>query len=276
LPTWFAERGGFEKRSNVRYFVRFAEKMVRELGSSIRLVITINEPEIYAYESYMAGNWPPNVTSKRSLWRVMNNLARAHNETAAVIHGINRRYKVSVAKNSCYFYAGDDAWLSRRSTDIMQYFQDDYFLKKVVKNCDFMGMNFYSSNRVYGYRIHNPDEVVSDLGWDESPADIQHALERWNEKYHLPILITENGVADGEDAHRQQWITKTLLGMQKAMESGVELEGYLHWSLLDNFEWDKGRWPRFGLAQVDYDTLERTLRPSAKWFGKIIKHLKES
>lgn len=275
LPTWFTEMGGFEKRSNIQYFVRFAEKMIRELGPNVRLIITLNEPEVYAHESYLAGNWPPNITSKRSMLRVINNLARAHNETAAVIHAINRRYKVSIAKNSSYFYAGDDSILSRKSTDVMQYFQDDYFLKKVVKNCDFMGMNFYFSNRVYGYRVHNPDEIVSDLGWDESPADIQHALERWHEKYRLPILITENGVADSEDAHRQQWITKTLLGMQKAMESGVQLEGYLHWSLLDNFEWDKGRWPRFGLAKVDYTTLERTLRPSAKWFGRIIKHLRE-
>ena len=276
LPTWFTARGGFEKRSNIQYFVRFAEKMVRELGADARLIITINEPEIYAHESYKAGNWPPNITSNWKLWRVMNNLARAHTQAAAAIHAINRRYKVSIAKNSCYFYAGDDSWLSRKSTDVMQYFQDDYFLKKVVKSCDFLGMNFYFSNRVYGYRIHTPDERLSDLGWDLNPADIQHALERLNEKYHLPILITENGLADGEDENRQWWITQTLLGMQKAMDRGVKLEGYLHWSLLDNFEWDKGIWPRFGLASVDYVTRKRTLRPSALWFGKVIKHLRES
>jgi beta-glucosidase len=276
LPTWFTDKGGLENRSNIHYFVRFAEKMVKELGTSVRLIITINEPEIYAHESYLAGNWPPNATSKRSLWKVMNNLARAHNEAANAIHAINRRYKVSIAKNASYFYAGDDAWLSRKSTDIFQYLQDDYFLKKVVKTCDFMGMNFYFSNRVYGYRIHNPDEKVSDLGWDLSPADIQHALERWNEKYHMPILITENGLADAKDEHRQWWITQTLLGMQKAIDNGVVLEGYLHWSLLDNFEWDKGQWPRFGLASVDYQTGKRTLRPSALWFGKVIKHLREN
>ncbi|HMH70277.1 MAG TPA: glycoside hydrolase family 1 protein [Candidatus Saccharimonadales bacterium] len=275
LPVWFTAKGGFEKRSNTQYFVRFAEKMIRELGTSVRLIITINEPEVYAYESYFAGNWPPNVTSKITFWRVMNNLAYAHNKTAAALHGINRRYKVSIAKNSCYFYAGDDAWLSRKSAEIMQYFQDDYFLKKVVKSCDFIGVNFYFSNRVYGYRVHSPDKKVSDMGWDLSPGDIQYALERLNEKYHLPLLITENGLADSEDQHRQWWITQTLIGMQKAMENGVKLEGYLHWSLLDNFEWDKGSWPRFGLIEVDYKTLERRLRPSALWFGKIIKHLRE-
>jgi beta-glucosidase len=274
LPVWFTALGGFEKRKNVRYFTRFAEKIVSELGASVRFIITINEPEVYAYESYHTGNWPPNMTSKWQLYKVLNNLAYAHNQAADAIHSINRRYKVSIAKHSCYFYAGDNAWLSRKSADVMQYFQDDYFLKKVVKKSDFLGVNFYLSNRVYGYRVHSPEEKVSDMGWDLSPADIQHALERLYEKYKLPIIITENGLADGEDEYRQWWITQTLIGMQKAMDNGVRLDGYLHWSLIDNFEWDKGVWPRFGLASVDYVTKKRTLRQSALWFGKVIKHLR--
>lgn len=274
LPVWFAEKGGFEKRSNVQYFVRFAEKIMRELGRDVRFVITINEPEVYAYESYMTGAWPPGKTSKASMRSVLNNLAAAHNKAADAIHGINRRFKVSVAKNSPYIYAGDDAVLSRKSADILQYARDDYFLKKVVKHCDYLGVNYYFSDRVYGYRVHNPDEKVSDLGWDLSPANIQHALERLHEKYNLPILITENGMADANDKNRQWWITQTLIGMQKAMDNGVKLEGYLHWSLIDNFEWDKGFWPRFGLVAIDYKTLKRTPRPSAVWFAKIIKHLR--
>jgi beta-glucosidase len=276
LPVWFAALGGFEKKANTKYFVRFAEKIIRELGSGVRLIITINEPEVYAYESYMMGYWPPNVTSRRSCRRVLNNLAYAHNQAAAAIHGINRRYKVSIAKNSPYVYAGDDALISRKYADFHQFIRDDYFLRKVVKHCDFIGMNYYFSDRVYGYRVHNPDERVSDLGWDLSPANIQHALERIHEKYGLPILVTENGIADRSDENRQWWITQTLMGMQKAIDNGVQLEGYLHWSLLDNFEWDKGVWPRFGLAEVDYATRNRTLRPSALWFGKVIKHLREN
>lgn len=276
LPLWFAEMGGFEKRKNVQYFVRFAERIVRELGQSIRYIITINEPEVYANESYLMGHWPPAVTSKRAFWRVLSNLVYAHNKTAMTIHKINRRYKVSVAKNSTYIYAGDDAWLSRYSAGLMQYFQDDYFLKRVIGSCDFLGVNYYFSNRVYGYRMHNPDIELSDLGWDLAPGNIEFALERLYEKYKIPIMITENGLADMQDEKRQQWLTQTLAGMQRAMDNGVKLIGYLHWSLLDNFEWDKGRWPRFGLVAVNYGTMERTLRPSAKWFGKVIKHLRET
>jgi beta-glucosidase len=276
LPVWFASKGGFEKRANVKYFVRFAEKIVRELGPSVRLVLTINEPAVYAHESYLAGNWPPNQTSKMTCWRVLNNLASAHNQAAAAIHAINRRYRVSLAINSMYVYAGDNAWLSRKYAGILQYAVDDYFLKKVVKHCDFLGVNYYFSDRVYGYRVHNPEEKVSDMGWDLSPINVQHALERLHEKYNLPIIITENGLADAADENRQWWITQTLIGMQKAIDNGVQLEGYLHWSLTDNFEWDKGKWPRFGLATVNDETLERKLRPSAVWFSKVIKHLRES
>ena len=276
LPTWFAALGGFEKRSNVRYFVRFADKIIRELGVEVRYIVTINEPEVYAYESYHMGNWPPNITSKKISLRVLSNLAYAHNQAAAAIHAINRRYKISIAKNSVFFYAGDDALLSRKTTDVMQYAQDDYFLKKVIASCDFLGVNYYFSHRVYGYRVHDPNTRVSDLGWDLSPVNIQFALERLYEKYNLPIIITENGLADAQDQHRQWWITQTLIGMQRAMDSGVKLEGYLHWSLLDNFEWDKGFWPRFGLFKVDYKTKKRVPRKSAVWFARVIKHLRES
>lgn len=271
LPVWFAEMGGFEKRRNVQYFTRFAEKIISELGTHVRYIVTINEPEVYVDESYRLGHWPPNITSRRMAWRVMNNLAYAHIQTAHAIRALNRRYKVSISKNSAYYYAGDDSVLSRRTAMLSQYIQDDYFLQKVYKHCDFLGVNYYFSNRVYGYRVHNPNERISDLGWDMSPANIQFALERLHEKYHLPIIVTENGLADATDESRQWWLTQTIVGMQRAMASGVKIEGYLHWSLLDNFEWDKGRWPRFGLAEVDYITSARTLRPSAVWFGKIIK-----
>lgn len=275
LPVWFAERGGFEKRSNIKYFLRFAEKVMTELGTDITYVITINEPEVYANESYYLGHWPPAMQSRRVSLSVLNNLAHAHNQVAKLIHGLNRRYKVSIAKNSNYFYAGDDAALSVRSAHVMQYLQDDYFLKKVVKTCDFLGVNFYFSNRIYGYRIHNPNEQLSDMGWDMSPGDLEHALERLYAKYGLPIIITENGCADKSDKKRQWWLTHTIMSLQRALANGVDVRGYMHWSLMDNFEWDKGKWPRFGLIEIDYATMERKVRPSGKRYGAFIKHVSD-
>lgn len=275
LPVWFSDIGGFEKRGNVKHFVRFAEKILGELGPSVRYVITVNEPETYAAESYFLGHWPPMRQSKMQTRTVLRNLAYAHNKTAKLIHSLNRRYKVSVAKNSNYFYAGDDARLSLWSAAFLQHFQDDYFLKKVRKSCDFLGVNFYFSNRVYGYRVHNPDERLNDLGWDLAPDHLEYALERLYRKYHLPIIITENGLADASDEQRQWWLSRTIVAMRNALNEGVDLRGYLHWSLLDNFEWDKGKWPRFGLVQVDYGTMKRTPRPSARRYAAFIQKIQK-
>ena len=274
LPTWFTDKGGFERRSNVKYFVRFAEKVIHELGANVRFIITINEPEIYVRNGYHTQEWPPSEDHRMKRWWVMENLALAHRKTAKMIHETNRKFKVSIAKNSPYIYPGDNAWLSRVSAGYMQYTQDDYVLKKFVKSSDFLGVNYYFTERVYGYRVHNPDVRLSDLHWDMQPADIEFVLERLHKKYKLPILITENGVADDEDAHRQWWIKETLVALQSAMGRGVNLIGYLHWSLMDNFEWAYGKWPRFGLVAVDYKTGKRTLRSSAVWFSKVIKRLR--
>ncbi|MGO3701667.1 MAG: glycoside hydrolase family 1 protein [Candidatus Saccharimonadales bacterium] len=274
LPVWFAEQGGFEKRSNVKYFVRFVEKVMSELGAQLKFVITVNEPGVYASESYGQGTWPPNMQSRRKELRVLGNLAHAHNKAAKAIKHIQARARVSVAHNSSYTYAGDDAALSRATASILQWWSDDYFLRKVAKHCDFLGVNYYFSNRVYGYRIHNPQEVESDLGWDVAPENLELVLNRLWEKYKLPLLITENGIADESDEKRKPWLMQTITAMQNAIESDVEVIGYLHWSLLDNFEWAQGRWPRFGLASVDYRSQKRTLRPSAEWFGKVIKHIR--
>lgn len=274
LPVWFAQKGGFEKRSNVKYFVRYVQKIMPEIGTSVHLVITINEPEVYTLQSYVTQEWPPAVSDKARAFMVLNNLAYAHNQAAKVIHRMSRKYKVSIAKNTAYCYAGDDAIVSRISAGFSQYIADDYFLNKVIRQCDFLGVNYYMSFRLHGYRIHNPEKRMSDLQWDMSPADIEYALERLYKKYKKPIIVTENGLADADDKDRKWWITQTILGMQKAMDNGVDIKGYLHWSLIDNFEWAYGKWPRFGLAEIDYKTGKRTLRPSARWFGRVIKNIR--
>lgn len=278
LPVWFAEMGGFEKRSNVDYFVRFAEKIISELGNDVRIITTLNEPVIYAVESYYGEEWPPTYLRNRyKVWRVLNNLAVAHNRTAQLLHTMNRRYKLTVSHNSAYYYPGDDARLSRISAHMLQYLQDDYFLKKVINQCDLLGVNYYFSNRVYGYQVHNSTDVPhSDVGWGLFPSHLEYVLERLHRKYDLPLLVTESGLADGDDSRRRWVISQHIIAMQKAMQQGVRLIGYLHWSLLDNFEWAYGKWPRYGLVYVDYKTKKRTIRPSALWYGKIIKKLRKS
>jgi beta-glucosidase len=274
LPEWFTAKGGFTKRANVKYFVRFAEKIVSEIGLDVRYILTVNEPDIYAYESYLHQEWPPAQRSKRDFVRVVFNLALAHKKAAKAIHDLNRVYKVSFADNVAFYYPGDDAWLSRLSTEWLHFWKNIFITNRFVKSCDFLSLNYYFTNRVYGYRVHNPDERLSDMGWDMHPADIEFVLETLSRKYKLPILISENGLADAQDKDRRWWLEETIKAMQRAMKHDVKLIGYLHWSLIDNFEWANGKWPRFGLAAVDYKTGKRTLRPSAVWFGKTLKKIR--
>ncbi len=274
LPVWFAEKGGFEHRANIKYFTTFVGRLLDEIGGGVRYVITMNEPDVYVRQSYLNADWPPQKHKTLLAWRVYRHLAVAHNRAAAIIHAKNRRYKVSVTKNSVYVYPGDDAWLTRTFAHILQFVQDDYFLRKVVNTCDFLGVNYYQDARVYGYRVHNPDVRLNDVGWDMQPQNIEYVLKRLHERYTLPILITGNGLADANDEHRQWWLTQTILAMQRAMDGGVALLGYLHRSLTDNFEWDKGYWPRFGLFAIDYKTGVRTPRPSALWYGRMLKRIR--
>jgi beta-glucosidase/6-phospho-beta-glucosidase/beta-galactosidase len=202
------------------------------------------------------------------------NLVNAHKKIYKLAHRTSRKYQVSIAKNCAHHYAGDDAALSRWSADFVRWFEDYFLLNRIRKHLDFVGLNYYFSNRFYGYKRHNPDKHLNDLAWDMAPADIEFVLKELYDRYELPIIITENGLADRDDEYRQWWLQQTLMAMHRAIQSGVQLNGYLHWSLTDNFEWSSGFWPRFGLASVDYATKKRTLRPSAIWFAKLISKLR--
>jgi beta-glucosidase len=274
VPEWFEQKGGFTKRKNIQYFVRFAEKVFEELGKDFRYVITLNEVDTYIGKGFITAEWPPQNRSKWSGFWTLMHLLSAHKKVYKLAHQAGRKYQVSIAKNSAHHYAGDDAWLSKLTAGIMKYAEDTFILNRVRKHMDFIGLNYYFSNRYYGYRQHNPQDLLNDLGWSMEPAHIEFVLKDLSDRYDLPVIITENGVADRDDEYRKWWITQTLLAVNRAMQAGVKVNGYLHWSLTDNFEWSSGFWPRFGLVAVDYATKKRTVRPSAVWFAKLIGKLR--
>jgi beta-glucosidase len=274
VPVWFEQKGGFTNRKNIAYFVRFAEKIFEELGRDFRYVITLNEPEVYVAKGFIVAEWPPQQRSKWKAFVTLMNLLSAHKKVYKLAKRAGRKYQVSVAKNTAYHYAGDDAWLSRTTAGLMRYVQDYFILNRVKKQLDFIGLNYYFSNRYLGNRVHNPNDRQSDLGWDLQPQDIEHVLKDLYDRYELPILVTENGVADQADEHRKWWLSQTLMAMHRALQAGVKVEGYMHWSLTDNFEWSSGFWPRFGLVEINYATKKRTLRPSAVWFATLLRKLR--
>lgn len=274
LPIWFTQLGGFEKRGNVRYFERFAKKVFKELGADLRYIITFNEPEGYVGNGWVKGEWPPNKTNKLLAFVVYRNIAYAHRRVYKIARRQNRRFKIGLNKNIVHYSRDDGSYKSRLVIRISKYVADYWFLNRVRRHIDWIGINHYFTNHYKdGKHIHQK-LPVSDVGWEMEPQNLQAVLERIYNKYKKPLFVTESGVADYKDSYRRWWITHNILAMHRAMERGVRLEGYLHWSLLDNFEWAYGKWPRFGLLAVDYTTYRRTARASAIWFAKVIKQIR--
>lgn len=277
VPTWFAAKGGFERARNIKYFVRFAEKVLSELGHDVRYVTTINEPDTVATHGYVILDHPPQRHSiAKGLW-VYRNLLRAHKDIYKVGRRMSRRFKIGFTKGYAWLRAGDTRRRTRLAIRFDFWARDDLVLWYVGRKNDFIGLNYYFSDRHVGLRIDNTQENISDLGWEMRPEDLEHVIMRLAGRHKQPIIITESGVADRNDMYRQRWILRSIIAMDNAMKQGANVQGYLHWAMIDNFEWAYGRWPRFGLVEVDYDNdLKRKVRRSALWYGKAIKKMRDS
>ncbi len=119
----------------------------------------------------------------------------------------------------------------------------------------------------------NKNEKVSDLGWEFYPQGIYNVLKDLYEKYKKTLYVTESGLADAKDIHRVWYIEETVKAMHLVLDEGVDLKGYMHWSLIDNFEWAHGFWPRFGLIEIDRNNnLQRKVRKSALRYSEIINN----
>lgn len=286
LPNWFAKKGGWENIKAVEFFLRYVEYVVKELGNEVDFWVTINEPLVYSSQSYLLGNFPPKVKSIFRFFKVVNTLITVHKESYLLIHKYFDNAKVCFSKNIPFFEPyRKEIFLDRVSAKLADYIVNDYFISKTSQYIDFFGLQYYVHSRVkfkLGGSYFNLGEevgietsenaIVTEMGWEIYPDGIYHALKKL-QKYKLPIIITENGIADKRDEHRADFVRDHLINVHKAIQEGVDVRGYLYWSLMDNFEWIFGRRPRFGLVEIDYEKdLERRVRKSALYFSKICKN----
>lgn len=275
LPTWFADKGGFTKRSNLKYWRRFIQKVAEAFGQKLTYVITINEPNVYATFSYVLGLWPPGKKNYFQASRAIWNQAKAHRQAYIILKKENPRLQISVATQLANIQAKHPHNLfDELSTKIMRIVWNWFFLNRIRKQQDFVGFNYYFSDYYTGLmRRSNPKVPHSDTGWYMEPEGLYPLLLRAWSHYKKPIIVTECGVADAEDRYRKWWLEESIVAMERAISEGVDLRGFFYWSLLDNFEWEKGWWPKFGLVEVNRKTMRRELRPSSKWFAEKIKSL---
>lgn len=273
VPLWLEGEGGVKSRNFINYFQRYAKKITNSFKNEVKFWITLNEPEVYAANSYLKGEWPP---CKKNLFvylKALSNLTVAHKKAFLAIKSIDAGAQVGVAKHNVYFEAYKNKLINRLFKKFIDWWWNFYFLNQIKNYQDFIGLNYYFHNRIiYGFN-KNENKIVSDLGWELYPEGIYHVLKDLK-KYKKPIYITENGIADAQDKKRIKFIKDHLFWVHKAIQEGVDVRGYFYWSLLDNFEWDKGFWLRFGLVEIDYKTMGRKIRPSAWEYAKICKENK--
>ncbi len=278
-PIWFTDKGGFEKKENRKYFERFVAKVANEFVEDLNYVITINEPNVEATFGYIIGLHPPN---QKNLWlfgKVYWNLMQAHRSAYKILKAKKPTLQIGIAQQLSNIQAKKPHSLfDELSTKWMRYFWNWWFLRRIRKQQDFVGINYYFSDYYTGLlKRKNPTVPLNDMGWYMEPEGLYPLMLRAWTRFKKPIFITENGLADAHDKHRRWWIEETIVAMERAISEGVDLRGYFHWSLLDNFEWQDGWWPKFGLVEVDRENdMKRTIRPSAKWFAKRIKDINEA
>jgi beta-glucosidase len=275
LPVWIAERGGWKSSETRHHFIRYAEFIARELGDVIDIWLTINEPMIYLSQTYGTGAWPP---GQKNIWyflRAFLNLTRTHKQVYRRLHRIldtnTERIKVGIAKNVVTYepyrrYSEIDALFIR----IMDRLFNHQFFLWTRGHHDFIGINYYFHYRIkyrptkatqFFFEVHTENREVSDLGWEIYPSGIFEAIMSFS-RYKLPIYITENGIASADDGKRPRFLVSMIKEIYHAIKAGADVRGYFHWSLLDNFEWEKGFAGRFGLIAVDFRTQKRTPRRS--------------
>jgi beta-glucosidase len=272
VPLWFIKKGGFTKRENTEYFIRYAVKVAKRLGQYADFWMTFNEPEVYSTYPYLLGVFPPQQKSLLATVKVARNLIYAHNKVAPMLKQITDK-PVSMAFHlSDIQPAGLFGGIAR---GLAHYLANEYILHKTIKNCDYIGINYYNHHHVgiFGTRKHSHSRHdLTDMDWGIHPEGLERVLLNLK-KHQKPIYITENGLADAKDTKREKYIRDHLFYVHKAIGQGADVRSYLYWSLLDNFEWQHGFWPRFGLVEIDRDDLlRRKARYSATKFAEICKN----
>lgn len=305
-PLWFEAKGGFANKESIALFQRFTRRVISALGDLCRDWITFNEPNVYTYLGYFLGEFPPGKKGRfLQAAQVTRNLCLAHASAYRMIHSLQTNANVSWAQHFVVFkprrpQSRLDRWLcgfvDRRFNDnfaeAVRCGRAPFPLNKLGQNlidvkgtCDFVGINYYSRLRV-GLDSRSPGNLFLQISvpphkpqgdsgievpyGEAYPQGLRHAVEHFAD-FKKPVYILENGVPDRADRIRPWVLEYTVDQMRTLLADGVDLRGYFHWTLTDNFEWGEGWHLRFGLFELDPHTQKRTPRPSAQIYSHLIR-----
>ena len=270
LPKWLADQGGILYDRCPALFEKYVEKVLPVFSGLVKYWITVNEPLVLSSSSYFVGVFPPNKKSLSKTLTAINNMAKMHVRAYDVIKKIDGKAQVGLAKNNIYFSPHRDNFFNRILVKAAKWWWNERFFGLIQNKQDFIGLNYYFRQEIGFQGSYLGIGSRSDRGWELYPEGIYYLLKNLK-KYNKPIIITENGLADKDDKKRSKYIQEILLNIHRAIEEGVDVRGYLHWSFMDNFEWEDGFKWKFGLVEVDFETQERKVRGSAKEYARICK-----
>ena len=279
-PIWFQEKYGWHKKTSIEIFTRYVDFVYKELGDQMNIVVVMNEPMIPLGLGFLLGAHPPGFKNPFKFWRALNNLAKAYVRSYEIIH--SRQKNALVGITYWYNWFATDLPCGSLILKISRWFRVNWFGHK-IKNCqDYFGLDYYRIARIkfgvkkplfMGFGLEDDPENV--MGWTPYPAGIFNVLSEIRENYgNIPIYIMENGLPSRNglaDKKRFDFIREHLKYVAKAIAEGIDVRGYFHWSLLDNFEWANGFEPKFGLIETDFQTLERKPRESFYAYKSIIE-----
>jgi beta-glucosidase len=306
-PNWFAKGGGWDSNEAVEVFGRYARTASGALGDLLEYVNTINEPSVVAVVGHLMGFFPPRRTDVNATHRVTVNLLKAHAAAAAAVRGSSDA-QVGLPLSVLDFYPTEDTPLGWKARDFMHWSWVGVWLEAlrtgIVRGLsvpdetifglggdDFVGIQYYSRFDVHpaaldvaggaadlvpnpiGSRAEIPaqGERRTQMGWLWHPEGLGVVIDEVADVTGLPIQITENGIATEDDDERIEYVRLHLEQVHEAIARGRDVRGYFYWSTLDNFEWNDGYRPRFGLISVDRETMERTPKPSLAWYGNVAR-----
>jgi beta-glucosidase len=298
-PLWFVEKGGWENEACAGYFETFARKVVDALKDYVSYWCTINEPNVFAVSGYVLGLFPPGKKSVRAGLQVLTNQLRAHAAAYHAIHALQPAARVGIALNYRSFQPSSgksplDRWAAHTQFTIF----NDLFPQALVSGKvstplgrvrvpqakgaqDYFGLNYYTRDVVsfnllkpgnlFAHRFYRPEARLSTTGFlAHEPEGLFEGL-KWARQFKVPILITENGIEDADDSLRPTYLAEHLRQVWRAVNFNYPIKGYFHWSLVDNFEWERGWTQRFGLWELDPLTQTRRKRPSADFYAEICR-----
>lgn len=284
-PLWFTRKGGWRSAESPRVFLRFAQRVADELGDLAGMWCTINEPNLYAANGWITGDFPPGHRGDlASQYAVTANMHRAHELAYAALKKRTPDTPVGLSHHKLLFLPASRSRLDRIATASAQATLDRWpvgpgRLAKIVEaSSDYIGIAHYWAQvcafdprrpqDLFVRRSAPPGAEMTDMGLASDPAWMRPVLQELK-GYGKPVYITENGIAAHDDAVRQRYLPAVLEEVRLAIDDGVDVRGYFHWTNTDNFEWTRGYSVKFGLIAVDRKTLERTVKPSGRLYARI-------